>query len=444
MDIPVNILALILVLSVLIVFHEGGHYLLAKLFRFPVEVFSVGFGKRLFGFKWRETDYRVSLIPLGGYVKVAGLGPDESDMVDGTAQQAAQVGARWQRLLILFAGPAFNIVLAILLTAGSFMAGIEVAKYQEEKPVVKHIDSGSPAEQAGVKVEDEIVSIAGRPVSTWRDVELDLGMAPRDEIKVGILRQGQPMELVVRPEPRTKYDIGYTGLNPDLPPVVARVVSGYPGEKAGLKQGDKVLSVGGKPVSGYYDIVRKLREAAADFDTTGAKPVEVVVGRGGQEIKLLITPRKEGNSWKIGFAPKTETIKKSLPFGPAIAASVDETWRQTRTTFATVGRLVTGGGSMRQLSGPIDIAKFSGEAARTGLAALLSLMGMLSLQLGLLNLLPIPMLDGGQITILLLESVARRDFSLKVKERLLQAGFVFLVLLMATVLALDVVKNISF
>lgn len=439
----VTIVSFIFVLSILIVFHEGGHYLLAKLFRFPVEVFSVGFGKRLFGFKWRETDYRISAIPLGGYVKVVGLGPDESDIVDGQAGEAPQTGARWQRLLVLFAGPAFNVVLAVLLTAGAFMAGVEIAKYQEEKPVVKHIDAGSPAEVSGVKVEDEIVSIGGRPVSTWRDVELDLGLAPREEIRVGLMRQGQPIELVLRPEPKTKYDIGYTGLNPDLPPVVARVVAGYPGEKAGLKQGDKVLAVAGKPVGGYYEIVRRLREAAADFDKTGAKPVEILVDRSGQQIPLQITPRKEGNSWKIGFAPKTETIKKSLSLIPALQASYDETLRQARTTFATVGRLVTGRGSMRQLSGPLEIARFSGEAARTGLAELLTLMGMLSLQLGLLNLLPIPMLDGGQITILLMEAAARRDFSLKVKERLLQAGFVFLVLLMATVLVLDVAKKFN-
>jgi regulator of sigma E protease len=439
----VTIISFVFVLSILIVFHEGGHFLLAKLFRFPVEVFSVGFGKRLFGFKWRETDYRISAIPLGGYVKVVGLGPDETDIVDGQAAEAPQTGARWQRLLVLFAGPAFNVVLAVLLTAGAFMSGIEIAKYQEEKPVVKHIDAGSPAEVSGVKVEDEIVSIGGRAVSTWRDVELDLGLAPREEIRVGLMRQGQPIELVLRPEPKTKYDIGYTGLNPDLPPVVARVVAGYPGEKAGLKQGDKVLAVAGKPVGGYYEIVRRLREAASDFDKTGAKPVEILVDRGGQQIPLQITPRKEGNSWKIGFAPKTETIKKSLSLIPALQASYDETLRQARTTFATVGRLVTGRGSMRQLSGPLEIARFSGEAARSGLAELLTLMGMLSLQLGLLNLLPIPMLDGGQITILLMEAVARRDFSLKVKERLLQAGFVFLVLLMATVLVLDVAKKFN-
>src|SRR5512143_3187710 len=141
MNIPTNILALIFVLSVLIVVHEFGHYVVAKLFKFPVEVFSVGFGKRLFGFKRKETDYRVSLIPLGGYVKVVGLGPDESDVVTPEHAPPVVAGARWQRLLVLFAGPVMNLLLALTLTAMAFTIGMEVLKYQEEAPVVKHVRS---------------------------------------------------------------------------------------------------------------------------------------------------------------------------------------------------------------------------------------------------------------------------------------------------------------
>jgi len=445
MNIPTNILALIFVLSVLIVVHEFGHYAVAKFFKFPVEVFSVGFGKRLFGFKRKETDYRVSLIPLGGYVKVVGLGPDESDVV--TAEHAAPVvaGARWQRLLVLFAGPVMNLVLALALTAGAFTIGMEVLRYQEEAPIVKHVETGSPAERAGVKVDDVILRISGRPVTTWREVEMDLGLAPRENIPVDLKRGDETIGVTLRPEPQTKYDIGYTGLNAFLPPVIGSLVGGYPGEKAGLKPGDRILSVGGREVKGYYEVVRKVREAAAGFDgAEGPKPIEFVVERGAETKTFAVTPRKEGGSWRIGFSPKYETVIRRLGLAEAIGASWKELGRQTATTFATVGRLFRGTGSMRQLSGPIDIAKFSGEAARTGPAALLGLMGMLSLQLGILNLLPIPLLDGGQIFVTLLESAARRDFPLKLKERLLQAGFVFLVLLMVTVLYFDVLKNLNF
>jgi regulator of sigma E protease len=443
MNIPTNILALVFVLSFLIFFHEGGHFVLAKLFRFPVEVFSLGFGKRLFGFRRNETDYRVSLIPLGGYVKVVGLGPDESDVVQGTAEQAAtQPGTRGQRLAILFAGPGVNLVLALLLTAFAFTLGIEMPKYKLEPPVVRVIDRGSPAEKAGIQVGDKIVTLSGKPVSTWEEVETHLGLAPRETIQVGLVRDGRPVQLAIVPEPKTKYDIGYSGLNPYIPAVVERLVPGYPGEKAGLKVGDRIVSVGGRPVLLYYEVIRQVREATADFAQKGPHPIPMVVVRNGQEITLQVTPREEAGSWKIGFAPREETIRRRLPFVAAIGASWDENIRQAKLTFETVGRLFRGRASVKQLSGPIDIAKFSGEAARTGLAPLLALMGMLSLQLGILNLLPIPMLDGGQIFVTLLESIARRDFSLKVKERLLQAGFVFLVLLMVTVLYFDVVKNI--
>jgi regulator of sigma E protease len=442
MNIPTNILALVFVLSFLIVFHEGGHFALAKLFRFPVEVFSLGFGKRLFGVKKNGTDYRVSLIPLGGYVKVVGLGPDESDIVSGTHAPEAVPGSRGKRLAILFAGPGVNLILALLLTAGALSLGIEVPKYQDETPVVKHVDAGSPAEKAGVLVDDKIVKLSGRPVTTWREVELDLGLAPRENIPVEIERGAQHVTVTLHPEPRTKYDIGYTGLNAYLPAVIGDLVSGYPGEKAGLKVGDRIVSVAGQPVDGYYEVVRRVREASASFPKDAPQPIEFGLDRNGQRLTLSITPREEASSWKIGFRPKYEMVRRRLPFVQALGASFDENVKQARTTFATVGRLFRGTGSMRQLSGPIDIAKFSGEAARSGPAPLLGLMGMLSLQLGLLNLLPIPLLDGGQIFVTLLESVARRDFSLKVKERLLQAGFVFLVLVMVTVLYFDVLKNI--
>jgi regulator of sigma E protease len=446
MNIPINILALIFVLSFLIVFHEGGHFAVAKLFKFPVEVFSLGFGKRLFGWKRKETDYRVSLIPLGGYVKVVGLGPDESDIVAGTTGSEAAPGSRVQRLLILLAGPGVNLILALLLTAFALSLGIVVPKYQDERPVVKFLDVGSPAEKAGVQVDDEIVKIAGHPVSTWKEVELDLGLAPRETIAVEVLRAGAIVPLQIRPEPASKYDIGFTGLNAYLPPVIGELVPGYPLQKAGLKAGDKIVSVAGHPVSGYFEIVRRVGEAAAGFSENAPGTIELVVEREGSATAMTyrVTPILVAKSWKIGFKPKYELVQKRLAFTAALGASWNENIQQTKTTFQTVGRLFRGKGSMRQLSGPIDIAKFSGDAARTSPAALLSLMGILSLQLGILNLLPIPLLDGGQIFVTLLESAARRDFSLKVKERLLQVGFVFLVMVMVTVLYFDVLKNLNF
>lgn len=443
MQIPTNILAFVFVLSFLIFFHEGGHFLVGKLFRFPIEVFSIGFGKRLFGLTRNGTDYRVSLVPLGGYVKILGLGPDESDVVAGEAPPLLR-GTRWQRFLILLAGPAVNLVLALLLTAAAFAIGIAVPRYAEERPVVKHVDAGSPAEKAGIRVDDVVVSLSGKPVTTWREVETDLGLAPREEIRVGLERAGAPVSVVIRPEPQTKYDIGYTGLNPYLAPVIGSVVKGYPGEKAGLKVGDRVVSIGGVAVDGYFEVVRRVREASKAFAESGPKPLAFEIERDGKRLSLDVTPRLEGGSWRIGFTPRYELVKRKMPVLAALGASWTENLRQTSAVGQTVRRLVSGSGSIRQLSGPVDIAKFSGEAVRTGAAALLGFMGLLSLQLGLLNLLPIPLLDGGQLFVLTLEGIVRRDFSVKIKERLLQAGFVFLVLLMVSVLAFDIAKNLGF
>ncbi len=443
MHISTNILAFVFVLSFLIFFHEFGHFLVAKLFRFPIEVFSIGFGKRLFGIRRNGTDYRISLVPLGGYVKIVGLGPDESDVVAGEAPPVMR-GTRWQRFLVLLAGPAVNLVLALLLTAGAFAIGIVVPRYADEKPVVKHVDANSPAEKAGVKVDDLVVSLSGRPVSTWREVETHLGLAPREEIPVVLERAGQTVSVVIRPEPQTKYDIGYTGLNPYLAPVIGSLVKGYPGEKAGLRVGDRVVSIAGAPIDGYFEVVRRVREASKSFGTDGPKPIPFEVERDGKRLAVDVTPRLEGGSWRIGFTPKYELVKRKLPFLAAIGASWTENLRQTAAVGQTVKRMVSGSGSIRQLSGPVDIAKFSGEAVRTGAAAVLGFMGLLSLQLGLLNLLPIPLLDGGQLFILTLEGIVRRDFSIKLKERLLQAGFVFLVLLMVSVLAFDIAKNLGF
>lgn len=443
MHISTNIVAFVFVLSFLIFFHEFGHFLVAKLFKFPVEVFSIGFGKRLFGVERNGTDYRVSLVPLGGYVKVVGLGPDESDVVAGEAPPVLR-GPRWQRFLVLLAGPTVNLVLALLLTAGAFVIGITVPKYAEERPVVKHVDAGSPAEKAGVKIDDLVVALSGKPVTTWREVETDLGLAPREEIPVVLERGGQRVSVVIRPEPDRRYDIGYTGLNPYLAPVIGSIVTGYPGEKAGLKPGDRILSVGGVPVDGYFEVVRRVREVSKEFGTGGAKPISFELERSGRRLALDVTPRLEAGSWKIGFTPKYELVKRKMPLLAALGASWKENVRQSTAVAQTVKRLVSGSGSIRQLSGPVDIAKFSGEAVRTGAATLLGFMGLLSLQLGLLNLLPIPLLDGGQLFVLTLEGAVRRDFSIKLKERLLQAGFVFLVLLMVSVLAFDIAKNLGF
>jgi len=216
LNILTNVLALIVVLSVLVVVHEFGHFAVAKFFGFPVEVFSVGFGKRLFGRKWRGTDYRVSAIPLGGYVRVIGLGPDESTVTEGTSREAPPVGKRWQRALVLLAGPLMNLVLAFFLHTMVFAVGTRVPAYELEPPIVRVVEPDSPGAEAGFQPGDRVVAINGRTTSRWRDVLFIFGMNARENLNVEVDRGGQTVTLRVTPRPSTKYDLGYVGLLPDF------------------------------------------------------------------------------------------------------------------------------------------------------------------------------------------------------------------------------------
>lgn len=442
-----NTLALLLVLSVLVVIHEFGHFAVAKAFRFPVEVFSFGFGKRLFGKKVNGTDYRVSAIPLGGYVRVIGLGPDESTLAEGSSTEARPVGKRWQRALILLAGPLMNLVLALFLHTAVFAIGVEVPAYELQAPIVKIVEPGSPAAAAGFQPGDRIVSINGKPTSRWRDALFIFGLNAREKLTVVVDRNGQKSALQVVPVPRDKYDLGYVGLYPDfgrsVRPRISMVIAGSPAEAAGLRKGDVILSIARREIRGSPDETFAAFVSAVGKAAPGPFPVTFL--RDGKVTTANIRPRRDPDgSWKVGVqvVPDLPAVLERFPLRQAFV----EGWRRVETDFqmtlSVIGRLFRGKASMRSMSGPLDIAKFSGEAARTGAVPLVALMAAISLQLGIFNLLPIPVLDGGHLFLLTLEGIVRRDFSLRVKERILQVGFLMILALITVVLYNDLAKNL--
>lgn len=441
-----NTLALLLVLSVLVVVHEFGHFAVAKAFRFPVEVFSFGFGKRLFGKKINGTDYRVSAIPLGGYVRVVGLGPDESTLAEGSSREAAPVGRRWQRALILLAGPAMNLVLALLLHTVVFALGVRVPAYELAPPVIRVVDSSSPGAAAGFRAGDRILSINGTQTPRWRDAQFLFQMNAREKLDVEVLRDGRTVSLSVVPVATTKYDLGYVGLLPEVGntvrPRVERVIPGGPGDRASLKVGDVIVSIAGRPVQGSPD--QTFENFVSGVKRAAPGPFEIGILRSGRPMTLKVAPRREGDAWKVDVVVGADLPEVLERFPPGQAFL--EGWRRVKTDFrmtlSVVARLFRGRASLKTMSGPLDIAKFSGEAARTGAVPLVALMAAISLQLGIFNLLPIPVLDGGHLFLLALEGAARRDFSLRVKERILQLGFLMILALLSVVLYNDLAKNL--
>jgi regulator of sigma E protease len=427
-----SILAFAFVIGVLITIHEFGHFAVARLLGAPVEVFSIGFGKRIWGFERGGTDYRLSLVPLGGYVRIIGLGPDESDVVKGDAPPADLL-PRWRRALILLAGPVTNILAAVIFVALALTMGVETPVYLDQPPVVGWIEPESPADAADIQPGDTILAVNGEQVEVWRDLEVALLTAGKGTVKLTLERDGRTVSVPVNLDRDSVYGFGVSGIEPRLEAVVQPAPGSSPAAAAGIVAGDLIVAVNGQTVDQYYDLPRLIVPLPAT-------EISVDVLRNGRPLHFTMVTRDEGGQGKIGVGPVLPTAIQQLSFIPALGAATEECERMTYQTFRVIGQLLTRKASLRQVSGPVGIAQISGEAARSGVQSLIMLLGIISLQLGIFNLLPIPILDGGHLTIIAFESIFRRDLPLKVKERVLEVGFYLLILLMVVVLFNDIVR----
>ncbi len=431
-----TLLPFLFVLGVLVFVHELGHFLVARWHGVRVLTFSLGFGPKLFSIRRGATEYCVSIIPLGGYVKMAGEGSDyitAGAEVEGKPDEFPSK-TKWQRFQIFLAGPVMNVLLAlVVMTLVYFFAGATEFVYLKKPAMVGAVQPGSAADHAGIKPGDLIVNVAGKTVDTWD--RLDLLVMPRAgrEVPVTIRRNGQDITLPITPDSRTKYQMGDLGVEPELHPQITIVNKDGPAERAGLQAGDVVVAVNGEPVND----VTMMRKINASVD----KPLELTIERNGQRKEVAVTPEKKGDVGMIGVAfQRGETRHIDPSFTQAARMSANQNLEWSTLIFQTFGGLFSGQTSIKQLSGPVGIAQLSGGAARVGWGALLTLMCMISLNLGIVNLLPIPMLDGGHIFIMALEGVARRDFSIRMKERLLMAGFLVIMALMVTVIYNDLMR----
>ncbi|HLG58973.1 MAG TPA: RIP metalloprotease RseP [Vicinamibacterales bacterium] len=426
-----TLLAFLFVLGVLIFVHELGHFLAARRHGVRVLTFSLGFGPKILKVKRGDTEYCISAIPLGGYVKMAGETPE--DPRSGQPDEFLSK-TKWQRFQILFAGPAMNIILAVVVLAFVLAQGVQRAAYWDGPPVIGAIVSGSPAEKVGLVPGDRVLTVAGREVNTWRDLLLGIGIRrPDRDIELTVLRGGKTISTTVRPVAQGQYEGSEIGVLPDSNPFITSVIPGDHAERAGLMAGDIVLAVNGERMATRAQLIDAISR-------NGGKSIQLKISREKQELTLTGTPEQRGARGMMGFYISEPT--KSFKPGPleALKLSVEQNIESSGLIFRTLGGLFTGATSVRQLQGPVGIAQLSGESAQEGFISLLSLMAMLSINLGILNLMPVPVLDGGHILIMALEGIARRDFSMQVKEKMLLAGFVVLMMLMVTVIYNDLTR----
>jgi regulator of sigma E protease len=421
-----NLLAFVIVLGFLVFAHESGHFLMAKLFRVRVLVFSFGFGMRLFGFRRGDTDYRVSLIPLGGYVRMAGDTPEEARSSDPGEFLSKP---KWQRFLILVAGPAVNILIALTFVAAIGMIGTEQLITTQ---VIGEVIPKKPAARAGLQSGDRIVAVNGEAIHDFDDFRLAITTHAGTPLRVDYVRAGVAHSTTLTPEKEeSDYGpIGKAGLSPWLDPVIGRVDPGTSAERAGLKAGDRLVAANGLPIRQFYDLIPIVEKAKN-------APVAMTVQRGSQQ--LTVTVAADPNQ---GYGIIPPIVSRKLGFSDAIRDSVDQNLKMLKYAGLAIARIARAEGSVKELSGPINIARISGEMFRRGWKEVVLLMAMISLQLGVMNLLPIPVLDGGHIMILIIEGIARRDLSLRVKERIQQLGFAVLAALMIVVLFNDVLFNV--
>jgi regulator of sigma E protease len=428
-----TLLAFAFVLGVLVFVHELGHFLAAKRVGIKVLKFQLGFNPTILSVKRGDTEYGIGALPLGGYVKMAGDNPEER--LTGAPDEFLSK-SKWERFQVLIMGPVMNLVLAVLLTALVLYQGAERLAYEDQPVVVGVVSAGSVAERAGIQPGDRIEAVADHSVATWENFYIAVGTRAHREVAIRFNRNGEELTRNMTPVPsseQSRFEIGEIGVLPNVHPHIRAVVKGEVAERAGLLPNDVVVAVNGAPIT----FGTHLREAIA---SRPEQQITLSILRGGAPLDVKATPALRGTEGRLGIEIADETVSIKPGLVGAAKMSVEKNVEYSGLIFQTVWGLITRETSPKQLMGPVAIAQLSGESAALGWIALFSLMAQISLNLGLLNLLPIPILDGGHIFIMALEGLARRDFSVKLKEKMLLAGFVVLMLLMVTVIYNDLTR----
>jgi regulator of sigma E protease len=447
-----NIFAFVVVLGVLIFFHELGHFLVARLFGVGVEKFSLGFGPRLFGKTVGLTDYRLSAIPLGGYVKMVGDEPD-AEIAPEMIPYSFTHQHVFKRIMIVAAGPFFNLLLAVIIYAAFFF----FIGTQDIRPVVNHVIAGSPAARAGIEAGDIVERIDGTKVASWSDINRLIADGKGRAVRIHVNHAGRIVDVMVAPQTKVAkdllgddtpyYDVGFSGL-PPLKAVIGEVADGYPAKKAGLKKGDRIVAINDRPVDSWNTMKEIISQSKGDALT-------IRIMRGEKTLSVEIVPvlyseenvlGEKVDSYRIGIStpgidiPEADQITIKLGPFQAVVESIKQTYQISRLTILSIGKLIKGTVSTKTLGGPIMIAEMAGQQAKAGFTNLIFFIAVLSINLAVLNFLPIPVLDGGHLMFFFIEAVIRRPINLRMREIAQQAGIFVLIMLMIFVFYNDIMR----
>lgn len=432
-------LYIIPVLGFMVLIHEFGHFAVAKWLGVRVEQFAIGFGKRLIGFRRGETDYRLNLLPFGGYVKMSGENPLDERTDD---PREFLNHSRWHRFLIAIAGPAMNVLLAVFVLTMIYMVHFEYPAFLDKPAVIAGVRHGSPAEQAGLQPGDRIVKVDGIENPTWEQLQPVVWLSPNQPLTFSVQRGTQVFEKTLTPKAVTTSEVGSAGWYPEEAVVVGQIDPDLPAAKVGMREDDKIVAMNGQNLTSIESLIENLQQ-------TKEQPVDLTVLRGTQTLHFSMVPvlskteDPKQSRYRLGFVQANEMKVTKLSLVQAFNQSLEQNRKYSMLLLELAKKMVQGKISMRAISGPIGIAQETGFAAQQkGWTPLLELTAGISLNLGIFNLLPIPILDGGVILFLLIEGLMRRDISMSIKERVYQAAFVFLVLFAVMVIFNDLRKAI--
>lgn len=424
-------LAFIFVLGVLVFVHEMGHFVVARWYGVRVITFSLGFGPKILKFTSGDTEYAISVIPLGGYVKMAGETVEET--LSGAPDEFMSK-SKWVRFQVYLAGPIMNLALAVVVLAFALMGGADIPVADGAAPVIGEVAADSPAERGGLRSGDLVLQVNGRDVPSWEMLQMEILPASNRELDFTVRRDGQQIQLALTPDSEGRYEMGTIGITAVKRPQIVQVNPDTAASRAGLMRGDVIVAFDGLTNLAQPLIIERIQQSEG-------RPIAMTIERGDELLELTVAADFDGTDSLLGVLISEEEFRRIDPgFVEAIGMSIDQNWANTVLIGRTLKGLFTRETPMRQLMGPVAIAELSGTYAQLGWQALFSFMAMISLNLGLLNLMPVPVLDGGHIMILAVEGASRRDLSVRVKERVLLVGAAMIILLMVTVIYNDVAR----